>query len=471
MSIKSDIGIIGLGTMGKNLALNLAWKGVNVSVFDKDYSVTEKFLSMNPQEQNIHGFKDINDFVNSHKSPRIIVLLVTAGSPVDEVINLLEPILNKGDIIIDSGNSHYKDTERRYRYLSELGIRFLGMGISGGSEGALRGPSLMPGGDHSAYIEVEKILQLIAAKSKYGPCVEYMGEYSAGHFVKMVHNGIEYGIIGVISEIYQIMAETLLMEPIEIAEVFEDWNNSLFDSFLLRTAAAVLREKEETNNTPYIDLILDVAEQKGTGLWFTQTALEFGIPAPTIASSVISRMISTFKELREKISRQNRGRKSNAIRSKDKKISLNSLMHTFLFVNFIAFNEGLWLLKKASSKLNYNTELRKVLKVWRNGSILESNLIDDLIALNFEDKNCLLEHTDVLRNLREYYNSVVEVSAFAKEHSIPTLVIDSAIGFYLSITSEKLPANLVQGIRDWFGYHGFYRIDKPGEVYHFEHKK
>ncbi|WP_448376942.1 NADP-dependent phosphogluconate dehydrogenase [Fervidobacterium sp.] len=467
----SDIGMVGLGTMGKNLALNFARNGVSVSVINKENDVTERFLIENPHIRNIQGFKDIADFVASLSIPRVVVLLVTAGNPVDEVINTLIPYLRKGDIIIDSGNSHYKDTERRYSYLKEKELLFLGMGISGGAEGALKGPALMPGGDYNAYKEVEEKLKMIAAKSKYGPCVDYMGERSAGHFVKMVHNGIEYAIIGVISEVYHLMRDVFLLHPFEISSIFEEWNNSVCDSFLLRTAIAVLNEKDESTKSHYIDVILDVAEQKGTGLWFSQTALELNIPALTITASVNSRIVSVFRELRKEVSK-----KSEKIYTKEKGFKLtqeliDQLKDAFLFVNYMAFTEGLWLLIKASYDFEYNVQLKNVLRVWRNGSILESSFLDTLFSLDLDGKECLLESLDVLKNVQEFYVNTIQVSNIAKRYGIPTPVIDSAINLYLSVTTATLPANLVQGIRDWFGYHGFYRIDVPGKIFHFEKYK
>ncbi|AMW33622.2 6-phosphogluconate dehydrogenase [Fervidobacterium changbaicum] len=468
MDGKSDVGIIGLGTMGKNLSLNFAQKGLRVSVYDKEYGVTKQFLSSIPFSYSIRGFQGIDALVESLSRPRVIILLITAGNPVDEVINSLLPFLEVGDIVIDSGNSHFKDTERRYRFLTEKGFRFLGMGLSGGSEGALKGPSLMPGGDYQAYKQVEEMLKKIAAKSRYGECVNYMGERSAGHFVKMVHNGIEYGIIAGISEVYQVMREVLLLRTDEIATIFEEWNELLFDSFLLRVASIVLRQVDELTGAPYIDVILDVAEQKGTGLWFTQTALELGIPAITIAASVNSRMISVFKELRMRISK-NSQIKRRSLEQESLGLDLISLLKdALMFVNYIAFSEGLWLLTRASNEFGYNVQLDNVLKVWRKGSILESNFIDYLLLEDLGGLGCLIEKENIIKNLNLLYENVIQVSSIAKRYNIPIPVIDSAINFYLSIVSEKLPANLVQAIRDWFGYHGFYKVDKPNQVFHFE---
>ncbi|MGQ9856657.1 MAG: NADP-dependent phosphogluconate dehydrogenase [Fervidobacterium sp.] len=458
----SRLGILGLGTMGRNLALNFADNGVQISVFNREVEVVDELLKTIGDTGKVSGFKNLSDFVFSLDKPRIVVLLITAGKPVDEAIEQLLSYLEPGDIIVDSGNSYYKDTDRRYEYLKSKGIRFIGLGISGGSEGARKGPALMPGGDFSAYKDLEDSLKLVAAKSHYGPCVEYMGERSAGHFVKMVHNGIEYAIIGAISEVFYVMRNLMKMTHEEIADVFNEWNKKDFDSFLLRIASNVLKQVDEKTGKPYVDIILDLAEQKGTGLWFTQTALEIGVPAMSISASVNSRIVSTYKELRHSVA-QKRGeiRNSKAIES------LETLKDALLFSTLVAHTEGLWLLAKASQMFDYGTDLEKVLRVWRKGSILESSLIDSILEHNLNFSNCLIEDSDFRALLEKLLPSTMALSNLCREAAIPIPVINSSIDFYLSVTSENLPANLVQGIRDWFGYHGFYRVDQPGTVFHF----
>lgn len=459
---KYHIGIFGLGVMGSNFAKNFLSKGFLVGVYNKEKEFVEKFLVENEGNQNLAGFFDIEEFVNSLEKPRKIILMITAGQAVDDVINILVKYLEPGDIIVDGGNSYFKDTERRYDYLKSIGIHLIGMGISGGAEGALNGPALMPGGDLEAYKLIEPFLTNVAAESKYGPCVAFVGKRSAGHFVKMIHNGIEYVMLQSIAEIYDIMRNLLKLSPNEISNVFSTWNNELFGGFLLGKASEVLKIKDEKTGLPLIDLILDVTGQKGTGLWTSQTALEIQIPVPTIISSVLVRFISIFRDLRCQIAKKE---KEISKLSYDDNLIVK-LKNVMEFNYLTAFVEGLWMIDIASKTFSYETKIEDILKIWRSGSIVASNIIDFLLSMEISNVDCLLKNDSIAAIFKENYSECVEVSTICKKHGIPLLTTDSALNFYLSMTRGELPTNIIQAIRDAFGYHGFYRKDDPNNLFH-----
>lgn len=468
--MKNYIGLIGLAVMGQNLALNIARKGFSVSVYNRTPERTKEFVEKRVKEEKIDPYYDLKSFVESLEKPRKIILMVKAGQPVDEMIQELLPYLEPGDLIIDGGNSYFKDTSRRIRELKEKGILYLGMGVSGGEYGALHGPSLMPGGTKEAYKLVEDMLLKIAAKTEDGPCCTYVGDDSAGHFVKMVHNGIEYAIMELIAEVYDVMRKVLNMSSEEMGKVFETWNNGELNSFLMEISYKIMKVKDEETGKPLVELILDKAEQKGTGKWTAQTALDLGIPTPTLNMAVEARIISHFKDLRVVLSK--------TLPVPREPISLNreevlkDLEKALLFGVFISFSQGLWLIDEASKVLNYNIDLSEVLRIWKGGCIIRAkilNFLREIIKENPQNAN-LLASEKAINFLKDKIESVKKISDIGKRSGISLLCLNSALDYYLALATENLPANLIQAQRDFFGAHTYERIDKEG-IFHTEWEK
>ncbi|MGB9678433.1 MAG: NADP-dependent phosphogluconate dehydrogenase [Thermoanaerobacteraceae bacterium] len=462
-----EIGLIGLAVMGQNLALNIARKSYNVSVFNRTPEKTQEFMQNKVKDEQIKPYYDIKSFVESLKRPRKIILMVKAGKPVDDVIDELLPYLDKEDLIIDGGNSYFKDTTRRIKELKEKGILYLGMGVSGGEAGALHGPSLMPGGSVEAYEMVKDVLLKIAAQTESGPCCTYVGNDSAGHFVKMVHNGIEYAIMQVISEVYDIMIKSLKLSPEEIGEIFEKWNNGELNSFLMEISYKIMKYKDKETGKYLVDLILDEAEQKGTGKWTSQTSLDLGIPTPSLNLAVEARSLSFFKEERVKLSRK--VKKTYPDAKLDKEKVKNDLENALLFSVFTSFSQGLWFISEASKVFEYNIDLSEVLRIWKGGCIIRAKILDflrEILNENKENVN-LLDSDKAISFLMNKLDSIRDVTNLAKEFYIPTLVLNSSLDYFLSMIEENLPANLIQAQRDFFGAHTYRRIDKEG-IFHTE---
>jgi len=460
--VKSSIGLIGLAVMGQNLALNIARKGYKVSVYNRTAQRTEEFVKNRVTNEEIEPHYDIESFVKSLERPRKIILMVKAGKPVDDTISQLLPHLEPGDLIIDGGNSHYMDTERRFKELSEKGILFLGMGVSGGEYGALYGPSLMPGGSREAYNLVEEILLKIAAKTEEGPCCTYVGERSAGHFVKMVHNGIEYAIMQAIAEVYHIMRDVLSLSSEEMSSIFEEWNRGELSSFLVEITYKILRKKDEETGKPMVDVILDKAEQKGTGKWTSQAALDLGIPTPSINLAVVERVISHFKDIRTRLSKLYNKRRSATQGSEE---FLRDLRNSLFFAMFMAFSQGMWLIAEASKEFGYGVNLSEVLRIWKGGCIIRAKLIDTLRRYISNENAYLLENEEVMNLLKGKIDSLKNILKASIENEIPVPVLNSSYNYFMSLTEERLPANLIQAQRDFFGAHTFERVDREG-VFH-----
>ncbi|AAD35523.1 6-phosphogluconate dehydrogenase [Thermotoga maritima MSB8] len=460
--MKSHIGLIGLAVMGQNLALNIARKGYKVSVYNRTAQRTEEFVKNRVTNEEIEPHYDIESFVKSLERPRKIILMVKAGKPVDDTISQLLPHLEPGDLIIDGGNSHYMDTERRFKELSEKGILFLGMGVSGGEYGALHGPSLMPGGSREAYNLVEEILLEIAAKTEDGPCCTYVGERSAGHFVKMVHNGIEYAIMQAIAEVYHIMRDVLSLSSEEMSSIFEEWNRGELSSFLVEITYKILRKKDEETGKPMVDVILDKAEQKGTGKWTSQAALDLGIPTPSINLAVVERVISHFKDIRTRLSKLYNKRRSATQGSEE---FLRDLRNSLFFAMFMAFSQGMWLIAEASKEFGYGVSLSEVLRIWKGGCIIRAKLIDTLRRYISNENAYLLENEEVMNLLKGKIDSLKNILKASIENEIPVPVLSSSYNYFMSLTEERLPANLIQAQRDFFGAHTFERVDREG-VFH-----
>ena len=460
--MKSHIGLIGLAVMGQNLALNIARKGYKVSVYNRTAQRTEEFVKNRVTNEEIEPHYDIESFVKSLERPRKIILMVKAGKPVDDTISQLLPHLEPGDLIIDGGNSHYMDTERRFKERSEKGILFLGMGVSGGEYGALYGPSLMPGGSREAYNLVEEILLKIAAKTEDGPCCTYVGERSAGHFVKMVHNGIEYAIMQAIAEVYHIMRDVLSLSSEEMSSIFEEWNRGELSSFLVEITYKILRKKDEETGKPMVDVILDKAEQKGTGKWTSQAALDLGIPTPSINLAVVERVISHFKDIRTRLSKLYNKRRSATQGSEE---FLRDLRNSLFFAMFMAFSQGMWLIAEASKEFGYGVNLSEVLRIWKGGCIIRAKLIDTLRRYISNENAYLLENEEVMNLLKGKIDSLKNILKASIENEIPVPVLNSSYNYFMSLTEERLPANLIQAQRDFFGAHTFERVDREG-VFH-----
>lgn len=462
------IGLIGLGVMGQNLALNIARKGYSVSVYNRTASRTEAFIKERVTNEPITPAYDLQTFVQSLQRPRKIILMVQAGSAVDAMIESLTPLLERGDLIIDMGNSHYADTERRLETLATRGLLFLGTGVSGGERGALEGPSIMPGGTPEAYALVEEVLTRIAAQTEDGPCCTYLGRGGAGHFVKMVHNGIEYAIMQAIAEAYDILRSTARLSAAQIADLFENWNGGELNSFLMEISFKALRKVDEETGNPLVEMILDRAEQKGTGKWTAQSALDLGVPAPSLATAVFARTLSHFKDDRVQIA----GAMADSLCQScplDPRDLIEAVEHSLLLSMFLSFSQGLWLLSEASRTYDYGLNLSEVLRIWKGGCIIRARMLNFLREIVQEDRENphLLLSPKAQAFVLEQIPFALRVIEAAHTCGVPVPVHSSAVDYLLSMSRANLPANLIQAQRDFFGAHTYERIDKPG-TFHTE---
>ncbi|MCS7126056.1 MAG: NADP-dependent phosphogluconate dehydrogenase [Aigarchaeota archaeon] len=462
------IGLIGLGAMGENLSINIGSKNFSVSVYDKFSEKTKKLWEKVSNFLPITPTYSIEDFVKSLEKPRKIILLVPAGEPVDEVLRELLRYLDREDIVCDCGNSFYKDTERRQEVLREKGIFFMGVGISGGREGAYRGLSIMVGGDKHGYDVMRDLWEKISAKVDSEPCSGYIGERGAGHFVKMVHNGILYAILQSIAEVYDIMKNGMGMRLDDIRSVFEDWLKDRAHSYLLELTVEVLQKRDNESGYPIIDFVSDVAEQKGMGKWTSQTAMELEIPTPCIDVAVSYRAISIFRELRKSFS-ENYSKIGNPKTIKISKNLLSDLEKSFYLVMITSFAQGLHLIKRASDIYRYDIDIKSLLKLWRGGSVIRSSLIYRLIEVSERSSQIenILQDRELYKEVVELEDSLKNLLSNLKALDIPTPILDSTLNYLISLRRERLPTNLIQLLRDRFGYHGFERIDKLGR-FHIE---
>lgn len=463
---KQQIGVIGLAVMGKNLALNIESRGNSVAVYNRTYAKTEEFLENEAKGKNFVGAETIEEFVNSLEKPRKIIMMVKAGPATDATIESLQPYLEEGDILIDGGNTLYEDTIRRNQKLDETGIHFIGTGVSGGEEGALNGPSLMPGGQKEAYDLVAPIFESIAAKVDGEPCVTYIGPNGAGHFVKMVHNGIEYGDMQLIAEAYHIMKDVLGMEAAELHEVFTEWNKGELDSYLIEITADVFTKKDDDTGKPLVDVILDKAGQKGTGKWTSKNALDLGVPLPLITESVFARFISSLKDERVKASKVLSGPKAAAYEG-DRKELIEAIRKALYMSKITSYAQGFAQMRAASEEYGWDLKFGDIAMIWRGGCIIRAQFlqkIKDAFDRDPELANLMLD--PYFKEIVENYQSALrEVIAVAMKHGIPVPTFSSAIAYYDSYRSHDLPANLIQAQRDYFGAHTFERKDKEG-VFH-----
>ena len=463
----ADIGLMGLGVMGSSLALNIESHGYSVAVHNRSRKEIDDLINGRAKEKNIIGCVDIVDFVNSIKKPRKVMLMVVAGSVVDDYINKLIPYLDQGDIIIDGGNSHYPDTIRRTKSLEEQGFLFVGAGVSGGEEGALKGPSIMPGGSSAAWPEVKDIFQTISAKVENDePCCDWIGEDGSGHFVKMVHNGIEYGDMQLICEAYQIMKDLLGMSADEMHDIFKQWNEGELSSYLIEITADILAYKEK-DGTPLVDRILDTAGQKGTGKWTATVALELGTPLTLIGEAVFSRYLSSIKQDRVEASKLLGG--PNIQFNGNKEQVLEDIHDALYAAKIVSYAQGYTLLNEAANQFNWNLNYGGIALMWRGGCIIRSaflNKIKDAYDNNPEIKNLLLDpfFKDKINNCQEGWRRIASI---AMTHGVPIPAMTSSLSYYDGYRSARLPANLLQAQRDYFGAHSYERVDRSvGEFFH-----
>jgi len=467
------VGVVGLAVMGENLALNIARNGFPLSVYNRTPAKTHAFLAEKAGGTVIHGAMEVADFVASLERPRRILLMVKAGAPVDGVVDELAPYLESGDIVIDGGNSFFHDTERRSKELAAEGLNFVGMGISGGEEGALNGPSLMPGGPPEAYAQLEPMLTAIAAKTEAGPCVTHIGPGGSGHYVKMVHNGIEYGDMQLIAETYDVMRRALGLEAAEMSEIFARWNEGKLASYLIEVTAAVLAFVDADSDRALVDMILDQAEQKGTGRWTSQNALELGTPTPTIDAAVGARIMSSKKEQRIAASSILHGPESNGARPAlgagevDNTRLIDALEDALYFAKVSSYAQGMALLSAASETYDYTLNLAEIARIWKGGCIIRADLLDPIRSA-FGDQPDL---TNLL--LAPHIAETVNASMAGARHAIrvaralgvPCPALSASLDYVDTYRQERLPANLTQAQRDFFGAHTYKRIDREG-VFH-----
>jgi 6-phosphogluconate dehydrogenase len=466
MKTLSDIGLVGLAVMGENLILNMESKGYTVTAYNRSIDKVDNFINGRAAGKNIRGAQTLEALVESLESPRKIMLMVKAGQAIDDFIEQLIPHLDPGDIIIDGGNTHYADTIRRTGYLESKGLLFIGTGVSGGEEGALTGPSIMPGGSPAAWESVKPILQSIAARVEDGtPCCDWIGAGGAGHFVKMVHNGIEYGDMQLICEAYQIMKELLGMSPGEMHKVFASWNEGELDSYLIEITRDILAYEE--NGEPLVEKILDTAGQKGTGKWTGISALEFGVPLTLIGEAVFARFLSSQKEERVQASRVLSGPERNF--EGDRQVFIEDIRQALLASKIVSYAQGYLLMREAAKEYEWNLDYGGIALMWRGGCIIRSAFLGR-IKEAFDEAPGL---SNLL--LSEYFRGKVEtaqaswrrVVAAAVCHGIASPSLTSALSYFDGYRSERLPANLLQAQRDYFGAHTYERIDRPrGEFFH-----
>lgn len=467
MSKKADIGLIGLAVMGENLVLNMESKGYTVAVYNRTTDKVDNFINGRGAGKNFIGTHSIKELVDSLERPRKVMMLVKAGQPVDDFIEQLLPHLDQGDIIIDGGNSLFTDTNRRVKYVESKGLLYVGTGVSGGEEGALKGPSLMPGGSKEAWPHIKDIFQAVAAKVADGtPCCDWVGEEGSGHYVKMVHNGIEYGDMQIISEAYHLMKDLLGMTADEQSQVFAKWNKEELDSYLIEITSDILAYKD-ADGTPLVDKILDKAGQKGTGKWTVDAALEVGIPLTLIAEAVFSRCLSAQKDLRVEVSKHIQ---APAITfNGDKQEFINDIKYALYGAKMISYAQGYNLMMEAAKEYGWKLNYGGIALMWREGCIIRSAFLDDInkaFKKNPELANLLLDDF-FKQQITKSQPSWRKVCAEAILNGITVPAISSALAYLDGLRSANLPANMLQAQRDYFGAHTYERVDKPrGEFFH-----
>jgi 6-phosphogluconate dehydrogenase len=464
-----SIGLIGLAVMGENLALNIERNGFPISVYNRTSATTEKFMAERAQGKNIKPTFSIEEFVQSLERPRKILIMVKAGAPVDAVMDQLKPLLDEGDMIIDGGNSLYTDTERRVQDMEARQLRFIGMGVSGGEEGALNGPSLMPGGTKEAYDEIEPIVTKIAAQVADGPCVTYIGPGGSGHYVKMVHNGIEYGDMQLIAEAYDLLKNTLGLDHNQLHEVFTEWNTTdELNSFLIEITADIFTKLDDETGLPLVDVILDAAGQKGTGKWTVETALDLGVSIPTIIAAVNARIVSSIKDERVAASKQLAGPTGKY--QGDVKAFVTKIRDALYCSKICSYAQGMALLNKASKELfSSSLNLSECARIWKGGCIIRAGFLGKIQNAFIENPTLpnLLLAPEFKQTILDRQEAWREVLATAATLGVPVPAFSASLDYFDSYRRDRLPQNLTQAQRDYFGAHTFERTDKPrGEFFH-----
>lgn len=460
------IGVVGMAVMGRNLALNIESRGHPVSIYNRSREKTDDVIAEHGDKQLVPTYT-LQEFVDSLEKPRRILLMVKAGAATDDTIAQLKPLLDKGDILIDGGNTNFHDTIRRNQELAKAGLHFIGTGVSGGEEGALHGPSIMPGGPRDAYDLVEPILTEIAARADDGkPCVAYMGPDGAGHYVKMVHNGIEYGDMQLIAESYAVLKHVLGLSNQELAAVYSDWNEGELDSYLIEITATIFGKQDEKTGNDLIDMILDRAAQKGTGKWTSQSALDLGVPLPLITESVFARMLSSLKDERVAASKQLAG-PDNKTFSGDREAFIAAVGKALYLSKIVSYAQGFAQLRAASKEYDWQLDYGTIAQIWRGGCIIRARFLQNITDAYAEDDtldNLLL--APYFRGIAKAYQAALrEVVSAAIAAGVPVPCFSSAIAYYDGYRSEHLPANLLQAQRDFFGAHTFERIDEKGSFH------
>jgi 6-phosphogluconate dehydrogenase len=464
-----EIGMVGLGIMGRNFLLNMAEHGHSVAGYDKDAAKVAA-LRQEAKNRDIRGAVDIREFIALLRQPRAVMMLVPAGPPVDSVINDLLAHLQPGDLIMDAGNSYFKDTDVRLRNLTAKGIQFLGVGVSGGEEGARHGPSIMPGGPKEAYERVRSVLEAIAAKMGGDPCAAYLGPGSAGHFVKMVHNGIDYGVMQLIAETYDLMKRGLALNDDQLRDVYSKWNSGELNGYLMEISSHIFDKVDETTGRRLIDEILDVAKQKGTGMWTSQSAMELQVPIPTIDLAVAMRDLSVFAK--ERVQASAIYQRSQRRFTGDHDTFLTQLSHALFAGMIIIYAQGLALLAVASDQYEYHLDLEAVARIWRGGCIIRARLLEDICAAFRErpDLPNLLLAPNLSRKVMEHQECLRQVVCRAADLGVPAPRLMLSLGYLDAYRSAWLPANLIQAQRDYFGAHTYERVDAKG-TFHTEWEK
>ncbi|MEG4005883.1 decarboxylating NADP(+)-dependent phosphogluconate dehydrogenase [Microcoleus sp. Pol11C1] len=467
---KQNFGLIGLAVMGENLALNVESRGFSVAVYNRTAAKTDDFMAQRAPGKNIVGTKTLTEFVDALETPRRILVMVQAGKPVDAVIDQLKPMLSPGDMIIDGGNSLYDDTERRTKDLESMGLGFVGMGISGGEEGALNGASLMPGGTRTAYGLLEPILTKIAAQVDDGPCVTFIGPGGAGHYVKMVHNGIEYGDMQLIAEAYDLLKNVGGLNGQQLQEVFAEWNTTdELNSFLIEITANIFKYNDPETKQPLVEVIMDAAGQKGTGRWTVMSALELGVSIPTIIAAVNARIMSSYKDERIKASQELTGPSGKY--EGDTKEFVNKVRDALYCSKICSYAQGMALLSAASKSYNYDLSLSEISRIWKGGCIIRAGFLDKIKTAFKDDPTLpnLLLAPEFKQSILDRQSAWRDVLATACQLGIAVPAFSASLDYFDSYRRERLPQNLTQAQRDYFGAHTYERTDKPrGEFFHSE---
>jgi len=462
---KLNYGIVGLGVMGRNLLYNIADNGFSAAGFDLDEQKVKELHNGATEGTTVQGTASLEEFVSVLESPRKIILMVPAGKPVDAVLESITPLLEKGDIVIDAGNSYFADTNRRIAALASKNLHFMGMGVSGGEKGARKGPSIMPGGDLEAFNILKPMLEAISAKVDGEACTAYMGKGSAGNYVKMVHNGIEYAIMQLISEAYDLLRKGAGLNNDRLYEVFKTWNEGEMNSFLIEITRDIFQQKDDLTNAYLVDKILDKAGAKGTGKWTSEQAMEIGVSIPTIDIAVTSRILSAYKDERVKASQLYS--KEEISKPENTESFIKEVGDALYLSTLISYAQGLALLIKASEDYQFDIPLKDVVKIWRGGCIIRSVLLEKFYQAYSNDENLsnILLDQGISEIVKDKISSLRKTASYAVSNGIPSLGIQTALGYFDAYTTESLPVNLIQAQRDYFGAHTYQRVDREG-VFH-----